>query len=112
MMGGGTIGGGGMMGGESGHDGGMGQYGGSPSWTPPSGSATTPLTVAGAQRIADQWLGAHRAGETAGEPDALPGYLTFHTLRDGKITGMLSVNERTGAVWYHWWHGRFVAMEE
>jgi hypothetical protein len=112
MMGGssgGMMGGAGMMGG---HDGMMGRYGGSPSWTPPSGSVATPLTLTGAQRLADQWLGNHRAGETAGDPDALPGYFTFHTLKDGKITGMLSVNQRTGAVWYHWWHGRFIAMEE
>jgi hypothetical protein len=25
---------------------------------------------------------------------------------------MLSVNGYTGAVWYHTWHGPFVAMEE
>jgi hypothetical protein len=26
------------------------------------------------------------------------------------VTGMLSVNAATGAVWSHWWHGRFLSM--
>jgi hypothetical protein len=108
MMGGGR---GGMMAGTGGYGGMMGRYGG-PTWTPPSGRVNAPLSVTAAQRIADQWLSSQRPGETAGQPDALPGYFTFHTLKGGKITGMLSVNQRTGAVWYHWWHGAFVAMEE
>ena len=52
------------------------------------------------------------AGLTAGEPDAFPGYFTMETLKNGKVTGMISVNAKTGAVFYHWWHGTFVAMEE
>ncbi len=32
--------------------------------------------------------------------------------RQGKIAGMLSVHASSGAVWYHGWHGRFVAMAE
>jgi len=30
----------------------------------------------------------------------------------GEVAGMLSVNAATGAVWSHWWHGRFVSMLE
>jgi hypothetical protein len=30
------------------------------------------------------------------------------TERDGRFVGMLSVNARTGAVWYHGWHGSFI----
>lgn len=45
-------------------------------------------------------------------PAAFPGYYTLHVLGDGKVTGMLSVNAATGAVWSHWWHGRFVSMLE
>ena len=41
----------------------------------------------------------------------MPGYFTLETLRGGRISGMISVNASSGAVWYHWWHGRFVAME-
>jgi hypothetical protein len=26
--------------------------------------------------------------------------------------GMVSVNGYTGALWYHWWHGRFLGMIE
>lgn len=107
MMGGGS--GSGMMGGSGGM---MGRYGGNPSWTPSRGAVSGPIGVGEAQKLANQWLEQRGGGQTAAEPDVLPGYFTFHTLKDGKITGMLSVNEQTGAVWYHWWHGRFVAMEE
>ncbi|MGW1892509.1 hypothetical protein ACWCP6_20070 [Streptomyces sp. NPDC002004] len=65
-----------------------------------------------ATRIADQWLEDHRPGLQAAEPEAFPGYYTLHTLRHGKIDGMLSVNDRTGDVWYHTWHGRFIEMRE
>jgi hypothetical protein len=113
MMGGGS--GSGMMGGNGGMMGGsggmMGRVGGSPSWTPSSGTVAGPVSVNAAQKLANQWLAQQGGGQTASEPDSLPGYFTFHVLKDGKITGMLSVNARTGAVWYHWWHGRFIAME-
>ena len=65
-----------------------------------------------ARRLADTWLADHMPGTTAGEADAFPGYYTLHTERDGEVTGMLSVSARTGAVWYHTWHGDFVAMSE
>ena len=45
-------------------------------------------------------------------PDAFPGYYTLHALRGGQVVGMLSVNAATGAVWYHTWHGRFIAINE
>lgn len=119
MMGrGGTMGGSGMMGSgsSSGMMGGpsemMGRYGGTPSWTPSSGSVSGPIDSSQAQKLANEWLAAQGRGQTAAQPEALPGYFTFHVLKDAKIAGMVSVNEQTGAVWYHWWHGRFVAMEE
>jgi hypothetical protein len=43
------------------------------------------------------------------------GYYTFHTKKDNKSYGMLSVNGRTGEVWYHDWHGeleKIIAIEE
>jgi hypothetical protein len=106
-----TTGYGGMMGGSGGGmmSGMMGRYGGSSTWTP--GAANGPVDVTQAKALADRRLAGQGSGLSAAEPDALPGYFTFHVLKDGKITSMLSVNERTGAVWYHWWHGRFVAME-
>ena len=118
MMGGTMMGGeAGMMG--SGSSGGMmsaggmmGRYGGSPSWTPSAGSVTTPVTAAQARRLANRWLAAQGSGATVARPDALPGYYTMDTVKNRKVYGMLSVNKQTGAVWSHWWHGRFVAMEE
>ncbi|MHB1063706.1 MAG: peptidase M4 [Georgenia sp.] len=51
-------------------------------------------------------------GLTVGAAEKFPGYYTLHTLRDGEVEGMLSVNAVTGAVWYHSWHGAFVAISE
>jgi len=65
-----------------------------------------------AQQIAQAWLVDNRPAEQAGPPEAFPGYYTLHTLRDGKIIGMLSVHATTGAIWYHTWHGRFIDMRE
>jgi hypothetical protein len=45
------------------------------------------------------------------EVDRFYGYYTIHTLKDGKVYGMLSVNGYTGDVWFHTWHGRFVEMK-
>jgi hypothetical protein len=75
--------------------------------------STLPARVSGeeARNLANRWL-AGRGGLTVGEPEVFPGYYTLHTLRAGKITGMLSVNAYTGAVWYHTWHGEFVDMSE
>ncbi|WP_374985810.1 hypothetical protein [Streptomyces fradiae] len=61
---------------------------------------------------AQQWLNDRGGGLTVGEADAFPGYYTLHTLRSGKITGMLSVDASTGAVWDHTWHGAYVATSE
>jgi hypothetical protein len=71
-------------------------------------------TISGeqAQAIADRWLKANRSGERAGDADAFPGYYTLHTPRGDQVVGMLSVNATTGAVWYHSWHGRFIAMND
>ena len=44
--------------------------------------------------------------------DTFYGYYNFDVLQNGKTYGMLSVNGYTGAVWYHTWHGTFVAVKE
>ena len=77
----------------------------------PVGAGTT-VSRAQAQVVADRWLQANRPGEHASVADALPGYYTVHTLRGDLVAGMLSVNAATGAVWYHGWHGRFIAINE
>lgn len=64
-----------------------------------------------ARAVAQAWLEDRRPGETAGEAEAFPGYYTAHVMRGKKIAGMLSVNASSGAVWYHSWHGRFIAMD-
>jgi len=102
----------GMMGGGMGSGNGMmGSYGGSPNWTPPTSGTTGPVTATQVRQIANTWLAGKDKALIAGEPDAMPGYFTMETLRNGKVDGMLSVNASTGALWYHWWHGQFVAME-
>ena len=75
-----------------------------------SGSETR-LTARDARAAAEEWL-ADRDGLTVGEPEAFPGYYTLHTLRDGQVDGMLSVNAADGDVWYHSWHGKFIEMTE
>jgi hypothetical protein len=74
--------------------------------------ATPVVSAVDAGRLAQRWLDDQRHGLTVGEPERFPGYYTFETLRGGKIDGMLSVNATTGAVWYHVWHGSFVAASE
>jgi len=93
--------GGGMMGGGPG-----GMMGGG--WGAAPQSQET-ITADNAQSIAQQWLDANQAGNTAEKPDAFYGYYTVHFQRDGKINGMLSVNAFNGQVWYHTWHGDFIA---
>jgi hypothetical protein len=70
------------------------------------------IGAARARAIADEWLAGNRPGEHAGDAELFPGYYTLHTLHGDQMAGMLSVNAATGAVWYHSWHGRFIAMTE
>jgi hypothetical protein len=65
-----------------------------------------------AQQIARQWLDQNQPGSATETANTFPGYYTLHITRDGSITGMLSVNAYTGQVWYHTWHGAFVASAE
>ena len=69
------------------------------------------ISSAEAINIAQDYLDRNANGLTA-EPqaDEFYGYYTIHTLRDGRIAGMLSVNGGTGDVWVHTWHGEFVGM--
>ncbi|WP_372594698.1 hypothetical protein [Actinotalea sp.] len=78
------------------------------------GGSDARISATEAQRIADEWLAGQAGGDglTAATADAFPGYYTLHTLREGKVDGMLSVNATTGDVWYHSWHGAFVRMSE
>jgi hypothetical protein len=77
-----------------------------------TGSRTGTLTQEQATQAAMAWLTSNRPGEIVKSIDAYPGYYTVDTAAGGKMAGMLSVNATTGAVWYHTWHGSFVAMED
>ena len=85
----------------------MGNYYGGTSPT-----ANMPVTQEQARELAQQFLDDNLPGVTVGEADTFYGYYTLHTLKDGKVEGMLSVNGYNGAVWYHNWHGTFIGMEE
>ena len=101
----------GMMGGSGNGTGtmsGSGQAGGTTATVP--STTTTSVSLADAHTLAQRWLDSNEPGvkvETGG--DTFPGYFTLETLKGGKITGMMSVNASTGAVWPHWWHGAFIA---
>ena len=81
----------------------MDNYGGAP-------TAAMPVTSEQARELAQQFLNANAPGLTMAEADTFYGYYTLHTLANGRIEGMLSVNGYTGAVWYHSWHGPFIGM--
>ena len=103
----------GMMGGRSGAGGMMGgAYGGDPTWAPSPETTSPTVSAQEAKAVAARWLAREQSGLRAGTPDAFPGYYTVHVLEGDRVAGMLSVNAYTGAVWYHWWHGRFVSMSE
>jgi hypothetical protein len=109
---GGRIGGpAGMMGGPAGMMGGQAGIMGGGFGAAASGG-TAAVTADQARSIAQQWLDTNRSGQSAQTPDSYPGYYTMETATSGKITGMLSVNADTGAVWYHTWHGQFIARED
>jgi hypothetical protein len=81
-----------------------------PGW---GGDAAGEMTVTPeqARELAQEYLDAHYSGLTVGdEADAFYGYYTLHTLSDGTVSGMLSVNGYSGQVWYHTWHGDFIEM--
>jgi hypothetical protein len=76
------------------------------------GGGTGSVDSAKAREIATAWLAANRAGTTVRTIDAYPGYFTLDLQRNGAVVGMMSVNAVTGAVWYHTWHGAFIAMQD
>jgi len=90
---------------------GMGRGGMMGRW---SGTPTTnmPITAEQAEKIAAEFLRGYLPGASIEKPDVFYGYYTFHVLREGRIYGMLSVNGYSGQVWYHNWHGAFIAMKE
>jgi hypothetical protein len=79
-------------------------------FTVPTGPMT--VTAEQARQIAQTWLDQNQPGSATEAPDQFSGYYTVHTLKDGKVTGMLSVNGYSGRVWYHTWHGVFIQLKD
>ena len=102
--------GGGMMGGA------MTGGGSWSSWySPGAGNVPTTrqaVTVAN-NRLSKVSPGEQVASDAGGSAmGKFPGYYSFDTVKNGKTHGMLSVNAATGAIWYHGWHGTFLAEHE
>ena len=76
-----------------------------------SGGSMT-VTPTQATGIAMQWLRQNQAGTTTEAPEQFPGYYTVHILKNGMVTGMLSVNGYSGQVWYHTWHVALIQMKD
>ena len=96
--------GGGMMGGSS----------ASASARNPNNNATDEMDVSPnrARKIADAYLSRVSPGTKAEGPERFYGYYTIDTEKDGKTSGMLSVNGYSGEIWYHSRHGPFIAKQE
>ena len=86
------------------------EFGPAMMWT----TGTTPYAVSQdrATAIATAWLQANAHGQTVGSTDLFPGRYTMDTVTGGNTVGMLSVNAIACAVWYHTWHGTFIAKED
>jgi hypothetical protein len=69
-----------------------------------------PLLPEDAAARARAWLSTRSADVHVAGTARFPGYYTLLLGREGRITGMLSVNATSGEVWYHSWHGAFRGM--
>jgi hypothetical protein len=75
-------------------------------------TADMPIIPEKAKGLAQQMLTANLADFAVDEADTLFGYYTLHTVRQGVVEGMLSVNGYSGKIWYHNWHVPFIGMKE
>jgi hypothetical protein len=78
------------------------------------GASGAPMTISvdRARRIAQRWLDQIQPGSSTEQPDTFYGYYSVHLRKDGRVSGMLSVNGYTGQVWYPTWHGAFIQEKE
>ncbi len=65
-----------------------------------------------AGQIAQDYLDQSQDGEQAGEAEPFYGYYTLDILKDGKVTGMLSVNGFSGQIFEHDWYGTLLEVSE
>jgi hypothetical protein len=103
----------GFMGGAGGMMGGGSGMMNNRNITPGSVSSTMTVTSDQAVNIAQKYLDQQFPGyKAATDPDPFYGYYTIDILKDGKPTGMLSVNGFSGQVFLHTWHGTFIEISE
>ena len=86
------------------------EYGPAMMWS--GNNAAPTVSIEQATTIANDWLAGNAPGESVDSADSFPGHFTMDTVDGGHTVGMLSVNAATGAVWYHTWHGTFIAKED
>ncbi|MBI4180848.1 MAG: peptidase M4 [Chloroflexi bacterium] len=67
------------------------------------------VTQQQAMKIAQDFLDRVYPGTKADEIVAYYGHYTIMTTLAGKHYGMLSINGYSGDIWYHIWHGMFIA---
>ena len=80
-------------------------------WFNPSSGKMT-VTMDQARADAAQYLKTYLPNAAVEDKgDTFYGYYNFDVLQNGKTYGMLSVNGYTGAVWYHTWHGDYIATK-
>jgi len=76
-------------------------------------SAEMTITEEQAIQAAQSYLDQYLSGTTvADHATAFYGYYTLDFAKDGKVTGMLSVNGFSGQAFVHNWHGTFVEESE
>jgi len=63
--------------------------------------------LAGAQKLAEDFLTGYLPGAQIQESHAMPGYYTFDFGRND-TESMLSINAFSGQVWVHTWHGPYL----
>ena len=75
------------------------------------GTPSTTMTVTPAQATTDAqtYLNSYISGTTTGDVNTFYGYYTIEVLSGTTTYGMLSVNGYSGQVWFHTWHGTFIA---
>lgn len=90
----------------------MGYRGGMMGYAPtPDVPTEMPVSPEEARQIAQQFLDTYFPGlQVAEEADPFYGYYTIHTVKDGQVVGMLSVNGYSRQVFPHTWHGQFITM--
>jgi hypothetical protein len=63
--------------------------------------------LAGAKKLAEDFLTGYLPGSQIQESHTMPGYYTFDFGRN-ETEGMLSVNAYSGQIWVHTWHGFYL----